>query len=234
MRIEDDNLSRGEVVATILVLATASVSPLIFPIAVAEHGAMSRLALHALAPAVAVMSLVFVVALVSVWRRLARGMVTAVWVGIAGAAGLEVVRVVGFRFFHAMPASMPSLMGVLLTNRVAEGPNWLSDLVGWSDHFFNGVCFALIYILLFGRRRWWAGVVYAWAIGTIFMVSPVVHAMGAGSFGQSFAPIKFPLVVYLAHTAYGVLLGWLVSRSWVSETTLFQHIGRRIRDGVAS
>ncbi len=234
MRIEEDNISRGELLATLLVLACAAVSPLIFPIAEGGYADMPWLGIYALAPAVVVMAGLFLIALVSVWRRLARGMVTAVWVGVFAAGGLEAVRVIGFRFFDAMPGSMPMLMGVLLTNRFMEGPNWVSNLVGWSDHFFNGVCFAMIYILVFGRRRWWGGLLYAWVIGTIFMISPVVHAMGAGSFGQSYAPVKFPLVVYLAHTAYGVLLGWLVSRSWVSETMLFQHLGRAIRDAVAS
>lgn len=234
IRINEDNISGRELLATLLVLACASVSPLIFPIAEGGYADMSWLGTYALAPAVLVMAVTFLVALLSVWRRLARGMVTAVWVGVIGAGGLEVVRVIGFRFFDAMPGSMPMLMGVLLTNRFAEGPNWVSNLVGWSDHFFNGVCFAMIYVLVFGRRRWRVAVLYAWAIGTLFMVSPVVRAMGAGDFGQQFAPIKFPLIIYLAHTAYGSLLGWLVRGSWVSETTLFQHLLRTARDAVAS
>ena len=234
MRIDEDNISRGELLATLLVLVCASVSPLVFAIAEGGYADMGWLGIYALAPAVFVMALLFLVALLSVWRRLARGMVTAVWVGVIAAGGLEVVRVIGFRFFDAMPGSMPMLMGVLFTNRFMEGPSWVSDLVGWSDHFFNGACFAMIYILVFGRRRWWVAVPYAWVIGTIFMISPVVRAMGAGDFGQLYAPVKFPLVVYLAHTAYGALLGWLVSRSWVSETTIFRHLGRALRDAVAS
>ncbi|MDA3919423.1 MAG: hypothetical protein PF501_01880 [Salinisphaera sp.] len=45
------------------------------------------------------------------------------------------------------------------------------------------------------------------------MTGPVMTMMGAGVFGQDFAPIKFPFTVYLAHIAFGSVVGYVVQQS---------------------
>lgn len=207
--------------AILVLLAAASVSPLIFPIAEAGYSDMNWLAIHALIPALAVLAVITAVAARLGWRSLVRAILTAVAAGIASTVGLEIVRIIGFRFFEAMPGSMPMLMGVLLTHSFMQGPSQFSNALGWADHFWNGASFALIYVLLLGRRPWWFGLIYAYIIATIFMMSPVVSAIGAGDFGQEFAPIGFPLTVYLAHTAFGLILGSLVARSSIENRPLW-------------
>ena len=221
----------GELLAVLMVLAAASVSPLIFPIAEAGYSDMHWLGIHALVPAVAAVFAVIGLAGPAGWKALRKAILIGIWAGAVSTIGLEIVRTIGFRYFGAMPGSMPMLMGVLLTDRFMQGPNWLSNLIGWSDHFWNGASFAIIYILLLGRTRWWMGLIYAYAIATIFMLSPVMSAIGAGRFGQQFAPLGFPLTVYLAHTAYGFLLGWLVSRTAVNISPIWNrlHLSRRTR-----
>lgn len=208
-----NKLSSSEALATAVALAAASVSPLAFDYSASGAMSLHTLGIEAILPALAVWIIVIAVAPLMGWRRLASAGQLAVIAGILGTAGLEAVRIIGFRFFQTMPGSMPMLMGVLLTNRFMDGPNWLSNLLGWGDHFWNGIGFAFIYMAVIGRQRWWAGVIYAFAIATVFMTGPVMNITGAGAFGQAFAPVKFPLTVYLAHLAFGLAVGWTAQRA---------------------
>ncbi len=57
-----------------------------------------------------------------------------------------------------MPGSLPQLAGVLLLDRFMLGPSLWSDVAGWAYHYWNGVCFGLIFAVLFGPNpcglRW--------------------------------------------------------------------------------
>lgn len=100
-----------------------------------------------------------------------------------------------------------------MTDRIMHGPNIISNMIGWGDHFFNGIGFAALYLILLGRVRWWWGVLYALVIATVFMLSPVMNIIGAGYFGQDFAPVRFPLTVYMAHLVYGIAVGVVAWRA---------------------
>jgi hypothetical protein len=102
-------------------------------------------------------------------------------------------------------------MGVLLLDRFALGPSTASDIAGWAYHFWNGASFGIIYVLLFGVTRRWAGVLYGIAVGIGFMISPVVISLGVGYFGLQFSK-GFPVTVLTAHIAFGLSLGFLASR----------------------
>lgn len=203
----------GEAALTLVALGAASVSPLAFTLSATGAITMHRLGIIAIAPALALWVATIVLAASLGWKRLAWSGGIAVLAGILGTFAMEVVRVIGFREFHAMPGSMPMLIGVLLTDRFMDGPNLMSNIIGWADHAWNGIGFAFIYVVLFGRMRWWVGTIYALGIATVFMLSPVMNIIGAGDFGQDFAPVLFPVTVYLAHMAYGSIVGWLVQRS---------------------
>lgn len=202
-----------ELVATGIVLAAAAVSPLMFVGAAAGYGSMNFYAKFALLPAIATIALIGGFARIRGWERLYRGILIATVAGPLASIGLEIVRLIGFRSFHAMPGSMPMLMGVLITNRFMLGPNVWSNLAGWADHVIvNGISFALVYVLVFGRPRWWKALIYAWLIATIFMISPDMTMLGdIGDFGLAMGP-GFAITVYLAHTAFGLLLGVVVAR----------------------
>ena len=166
----------GEVIATCFALVAAAISPLLYPMAASGYATLHDLALAWLIPSVAVIVCLGVLSFRFGWRRLARGLVIGGAIGVLGTVGLEVIRVVGFRAFQSMPGSMPMVLGVLLTNRIMEGPNSLSNLLGWSYHFWNGAAFGMIYALLLGRRPWWTGTIYGSLIGIGFMLSPVSSA----------------------------------------------------------
>lgn len=52
---------------------------------------------------------------------------------------------------------------------------------------------------------------YGLVLGTGFLLSPVVKAMGAGVFGLDFGA-KMAVTVYLAHLCFGAILGLLAHR----------------------
>ncbi|HEV2387710.1 MAG TPA: hypothetical protein VGS20_10705 [Candidatus Acidoferrales bacterium] len=112
-------------------------------------------------------------------------------------------------------------MGVLLLDRFALGPSPASDIAGWAYHFWNGASFGIIYVVLFGAARRWAGVLYGIAVGLGFMVSPVVVALGAGYFGLQFSG-WFPATVLAAHIAFGLALGFLAKRFLASQRSLLR------------
>ena len=218
-----------ELVATAIVLAATGVSPLMFVAAAAGYGSMNFYAKFALLPAIAAVFLIFLLARARHWERLYRGILVAVVAGPIATAGLEVARIIGFRIFHAMPGSMPMLMGVLITNRFMLGPNIWSNLAGWADHVLvNGISFALVYVLVFGRPRWWKAIPYAWVIATVFMISPDMKMLGnIGDFGLAMGP-GFAITVYVAHTLFGVILGFIVARWGRPETPLWTwHLSQR-------
>jgi len=213
----------GGVTATCLALVAAAVSPLLYPVAASGYATLHDLALAWLIPSVVVIVCLGILSLQFGWGRLARGLIIGGAIGAVSTVGLEVIRVVGFRAFQAMPGSMPMLLGVLLTNRIMEGPNLVSNLLGWSYHFWNGAAFGMIYALLLGRRPWWTGTIYGLLIGTGFMLSPAVVSMGVGYFGVSFGP-GFASTVILAHLVFGTLVGWLTARASVSSNWLLPYV----------
>ena len=202
-----------ELIATGIALAAAGVSPLMFVAEAAGYGSMNFYAKFALLPAIVALIVIAAIARLKNWDSLYHGMTVAAVAGPLAAVGLEAVRVIGFRVFHAMPGSMPMLMGVLITDRFLLGPNLWSNLVGWGDHVLvNGFGFALVYVLFFGRPRWWMGVPYGWIIATIFMTSPAMTMLGdIGYFGHAIGP-RFAITVYSAHTVFGLVLGAIVAR----------------------
>ncbi|APZ43662.1 hypothetical protein [Acidihalobacter ferrooxydans] len=213
---------RGEFVATLFVLAAVSISPLMFVAASGGYWPMQFLAIYALLPALAVWVGIGIAAPLMGWHRLSRAMLTGVMGGIIGTAALEIVRLIGFRVFHTMPGSMPELIGVLMTNRFMYGPDLYSNMLGWADHFFNGVGFVTIYVLVFGRTRWWLAIPYALGIATIFMISPATTSTGIGYFGLA-SGIGFMITVYLAHIAFATGFGNVVSRSPALPETFWHY-----------
>jgi hypothetical protein len=205
-------------VSLILVaLLAAGVGPNIFPAAEAGYGEMNVFAVRFLLPAVAVLAIV--VALGRKWDlNVAR---SVAWGALAGAVAtipLEAIRIPGY-LLGFMPGNLPRLMGVLLLNRFALGPSTASDIAGWAYHFWNGASFGIIYVLLFGTSRRWAGVLYGIAVAVGFMLSPVVVALGVGYFGLQFS-IGFPITVFAAHVAFGLTLGLLAKKFLHSQPSV--------------
>jgi hypothetical protein len=200
-----------------LALLAAAVGPNIFPAAEAGYGELNIFAVRLLLPAIAVL-----VVIVILGRRrepaIARSIVWGALAGALATIPLEAVRISGY-LLGFMPGNLPRLMGVLLLNRFALGPSIASDIAGWAYHFWNGASFGVIYVLVFGAARRWAGVLYGIAVGVGFMLSPVVVALGVGYFGLQFSD-WFSVTVFTAHIAFGFSVGWLAKRFLGSERSL--------------
>lgn len=216
-----------KIVFCLLVLLAASVSPNLFVVSQAGYALLSSLAIYFLIPSIAVIAIIYALSyglgLQDIRRQIQNGIIAG-WISTAG---LEVVREIGFHL-GGMPGDMPKLLGVLLLNRFALGPNTLSNLAGWSYHFWNGAAFGMIYSILAGKGRIWLGIIYALLIATGFMMSPVVVSMGVGHFGVNFGR-GFPLTVILAHLAFGSLLGWVIYRLNEKDQSLFTRTKRLFR-----
>lgn len=207
----------SEFISAVLALILAGIPPLIFPVSAAGYFSMHSLSEKAMIPAMTALIILWIFAILKGWSQLTTGLLIGSCAGIAGTLGLEIVRETGFRVFHSMPGELPMLMGALLTNRMMVGPDLLSNLIGWGYHFLNGACFGIIYLLIFGKRPWWNGMIYGFLLAVGFMTSPVVVSMGAGIFGRDIGP-SFAITVITAHLVFGGILGWVVSRFSVQQT----------------
>ena len=225
--MSSDSMARGswgELAATLFALAAAAASgALLLAIADDGYSTFETLILWVGIPSIGLLAFLYGLARWRRWEWLSRALILGLWTGAVSTIGLEIIRIIGFRVFHSMPGDLPTLMGVLLTGRIMQGPDTLSTILGYADHFWNGASFGSIYAVVFGRRSWWVAWVYAVVfMATGFLASPVPNAMGAGYFGVLFGP-QFAITVYLAHTAYGVMLGWLTWRAaGIGQSTIFQ------------
>ena len=199
-----------KIVLSIIILIAAGVSPNLFVAAQAGYAKLSDLAVMILLPSIAVIAFVFILNNFFDFKGLNSQIKHGIIAGAAGTIGLEIVREIGFHL-GGMPGDMPKLLGVLLLNQFALGPDTVSNIAGWSYHFWNGASFGIIYSILFGKGQKWLGIVYGLLIGAGFMMSPAVVAMGVGYFGADFG-IGFPVTVILAHLAFGSVLGGIIFR----------------------
>lgn len=219
-----NRISLRELVLSGVALAAAGVSPNLFWIAQAGYGKLSVLAVRVLIPSIVVVLLVLWIANASGERRLVNRMIAGGLAGGIATIALEVVRIAGFHLGQ-MPGSMPALAGVLLLNRFMLGPSLLSDIAGWSYHFWNGVTFGLIFAVVFGKKPLWVALGYGLFMAVGFLVSPAVTALGIGFMGHKMPGM--PVTVVLAHLAYATVLGLLVRR-WVREPEWL--LGRKTSD----
>lgn len=211
---------RGELVTSLLILASAGVSPNIFVASQAGIADMKVLALWLLLPAIAMLLVAFLFAQMRAYTRLVNRVLAGAAAGIVATVGLEVVRM--YSFHHGgMPGDLPRLMGVLLTDQFMVGPSDMSDALGYAYHYWNGASFGIVFAVFLGRKPIFWGVAYGVIIGTIFLMSPPVDALGIGFMGKDMPTM--PLTVYIAHLAYGSILGWLCHRWVKNEGWLLGH-----------
>ncbi len=197
---------------TFILLLLAAVSPNLFVISQAGIAQLSFLAVNVLIPVIILISIVIGISIFLKYKEIVRLTVNGIIAGIIATVALEIIREAGFRL-GTMPGDLPRLMGVLMLNRFASGPNIWSDLAGWAYHFWNGAAFGIIFSLLAGQSKVWQGILYGLLIGIGFMISPVVKSLGIGIFGFEFKNgYEFATTVVIAHLAYGSTLSFLLMR----------------------
>ncbi|MGC8530084.1 MAG: hypothetical protein ACP5OP_07815 [Leptospirillia bacterium] len=206
-------MTRSEQATGLLLLLASGAPPILFPISQAGYASMADLGIRVLIPAVLLFFLLVFWAYLRGMKPLLNRVQAGAAAGLLATGGLEVVRGVSFHF-GGMPGNLPQLLGVLLTGRIMEGPDLMTDLAGWGYHFWNGLCFGIIYTLVLGRKKAWIGVLYGVVIGLIFLASPAVSGLGIGFMGVDMP--SMPVTVVLAHLVFGSILG-ILSRRWLWE-----------------
>ncbi len=206
-------ISKERLALALVALFAAGMAPNIFPVAQAGFAKMSDLTRWFLLPSIGLLLAVIAVTFGLGHRALGTRMIAGLAAGTIATIGLEIVRTISFHL-GGMPGDLPRLLGVLMTDRFMLGPSRLSDVLGYSYHFWNGACFGLIFAVILGRRSLWWTSVYGVLIGIGFLASPAVQAMGVGFFALQ-KPTMIVTVV-LAHIAYGLILGSLLRR-WLKK-----------------
>ena len=202
-----------KLITSLILLVLAGVSPNVFPAAQAGLDSFPSLLIKFLFPSAASIIVVIIIAKILKYKDVSRLAINGIFAGILATIALEIFREAGFRF-GTMPGDLPRLMGVLMLNQFASGPDIWSDLAGWAYHFWNGAMFGLIFSLLLGQGKIWHGLVFGLLIGIGFMVSPVVKSLGIGLFGVDFKNgYEFAITVIAAHAAFGLALSFLL-KSW--------------------
>lgn len=206
------NIQIKKIILVSVLLALAAVSPNLFPAAQAGMASFPSLISEFLFPSVALIFIIIIVAKILKYTDVTRLAINGILAGIISTVALEIIRESGFRS-GMMPGDLPRLMGVLILNQFASGPDIWSDLAGWAYHFWNGASFGLIFSLLIGQSKSWQGIFYGLLIGVGFMISPVVKSLGIGLLGVDFKKgYEFATTVTVAHIAYGFFLSLLLKR----------------------
>jgi hypothetical protein len=204
--------SWAELVLTLIALAATAVGPNVLVIATTPGmPSMAELARPVLIPSVTIIWVVLATAIALKRGRLVNRLWTGIWAGAATTAVLDAIRLTGFHLGW-MPGNMPRMFGVMLLDRMAEGPTTYSDIIGSLYHYWVGACFGLTYCLLAGRARWWVGLIWGLLIELGMMTTPpMVVAMDTGYFGLKFG---FGLLgtSLVAHIAFGAALGLVCAR----------------------
>lgn len=195
---------------TFILLALASISPNLFPAAQAGMASFPSLVIKFLFPSAALIVFIILLAKILKFKDITRLAINGIVAGIIATMALEIFRIAGFKLGW-MPGDLPKLIGVILLDQFASGPDIRSNLAGWAYHFWNGAVFGLIFSLLFGQSKVWQGLLYGLLIGVGFMISPVVKSLGVGRFGVNFEDgYQFALTVTIAHAAFGLALSFLL------------------------
>ncbi|RMF82756.1 MAG: hypothetical protein D6737_00840 [Chloroflexi bacterium] len=143
-------------------------------------------------------------------------LVVGILAGIALTIALDVVRLTGFNLGY-LPADMPQRFGLQIMGLMPmrDQPTTTSTVVGYLYHFFNGIAFAVIYTTIFGRIRWWVGVLYAVLFVEVGMMTLPPMSQMTGYFGLNLGQGIWNgvfLTTLFAHIAMGLVLGGLAQR----------------------
>ena len=108
-------------------------------------------------------------------------------------AALEVVRSAGVHLGY-LSDDEPTMFGAMITGADhMAAPTLASYTLGIVYHFFNGISFALVYSIVFGRTRWWGPVAFSVFVVWVGMMllppmAPMLGAFGTGKYASAWNP----------------------------------------------
>lgn len=140
------------------------------------------------------------------WQWLARRIWAGCWIGPLGTLAYDVTRgmLVVSGIYTFQPFRVIVLLGVLITGEPETAG--VAIAAGWIYHLWNGVNFAVIYVLAVGRGWWPLGVVWGMALEVLML------ATFPGLFRLPAWDVGFMATSLIGHVAYGLVLGLLAQR----------------------
>jgi hypothetical protein len=143
--------------------------------------------------------------------------------------------------------SLPFMVGTMFTaNRDRAA------MVGFLAHLLNGWIFAFLYALAFEswhRATWWlgAGIGLVHGLAVLVVLMPVLPGFHPRMASEQSGPEptrmleppgflalhygrRTPLLVLLAHLAYGAIIGGFYQRAGLSRCSADDHLGRKIEE----
>lgn len=128
------------------------------------------------------------------------------WIGLLATLAYDGTRllidITGIYQFR--PFKVIVQLGTLIAQRPEA--DWLAVASGWTFHFWNGVNFAMMYVLALGRG-WWPFAII-WSLGLeVLMLLTYPPLFGTSRWDYGFVGTSM-----LGHVAYGIVLGRLAER----------------------
>lgn len=219
----DQSAGAQEGVLTLLALVAGGVSSLLIVAATAGLAPMPVLFYAVDVPGMLIVAGILIYARHAGLDRLHRRL----WVGVVGGVvltmALDVVRVAGVHLGY-LPDSV-TMFGNLITGAAPmTHPTPGSYALGGLYHYLNGVSFALVYSIVFGRTRWWGPVAFAVLVPWVGMMllppmAPMFGPFGLAKFGT--VVNGYALDTLLAHVAMGLALAAVVRTLAADRGLLF-------------
>ena len=141
-----------KIVLLLMLLFLSAVAPNLFVMAQKGIAPLSSLAAGFLIPSIVFIAIILVISRILKYSDIVRLTLNGIVAGLIATIALEIFRESGFRL-GTMPGQLPRLMGVLILDQFASGPDLGSDIAGWAYHFWNGAAFGIIFSLLFGQSK---------------------------------------------------------------------------------
>jgi hypothetical protein len=171
---------------------------------------MRRGVLSMLLPAVVLLILVMLWARWTGRQSLSHRMLAGLWAGALATLMYDLVRVPivwsGLPVFKAI-----SYFGTVIVDTPAPSP--LSEVIGWTYHFSNGVGFGLMYAVLVLRPHWLTATLWGLVLEGAMLLTPYAEV-----FGYRVSP-TFLAITIGSHIVYGLTL-WAALRYWLGPQAL--------------
>gem|GEM_PF-391347 len=139
-----------------------------------------------------------------------------IWAGL-GAGAVATLALDFFRQMGVMhgwlATDTPIMFGKMILGPQAGVMSVL--FVGVIYHFLNGASFGVFYTLVWGKARWWWGLVWALVVEVGMMTAPPMAPL-FGPFGSKTGGPAFFLITLAAHIGFGIVLG-LLAQHWVKH-----------------
>lgn len=134
------------------------------------------------------------------WSHLRQLAKRGVVVGLIGTAAYDLSRwmLVQLGGMELSPFEALPLFGQAILGEGATGP--ATEILGTGYHLINGVAFGVAYVVWFGRRKWWWGIIFALGLEA-FMLAIYPGWLDPRSIAE------LTQVSLVGHVAYGSTLG---------------------------